>query len=136
MNLLNVSNCGFNEQHPSQLASNLWPLLVPMEFRWRTDSGPILHAYWDICVSSYMGILHKFHISYVFSGCNNKVDQSQDLFLLSIKCWIILECISNMHLVFLNRNCLGQFREILWNQTTNQTRDVHLGSTLITLVIT
>ena len=31
-----------------------------------------------------------------------------------------------------NRNCLGQFREIPWNQTT----DVHRGSTLITRVIT
>ena len=31
-----------------------------------------------------------------------------------------------------NRNCLGQFREIPWNQTT----DVHWGSTLITRVIT
>ena len=30
-----------------------------------------------------------------------------------------------------DRNCLGQFREILWNQTT----DVHQGSTLITRVI-
>ena len=30
------------------------------------------------------------------------------------------------------RNCLGQFCEIPWNQTT----DVHRGSTLITLVIT
>ena len=27
-----------------------------------------------------------------------------------------------------NRSCLGQFREIPWNQTT----DVHRGSTLIT----
>ena len=31
-----------------------------------------------------------------------------------------------------NRNCLGQFREISWNQTT----DVHRGSTLITRVLT
>ena len=31
-----------------------------------------------------------------------------------------------------NRNCLGQFREIPWNQST----DVHRGSTLITRVIT
>ena len=31
----------------------------------------------------------------------------------------------------LPRNCLGQFREIPWNQTT----DVHRGSTLITRVL-
>ena len=31
-----------------------------------------------------------------------------------------------------NRNCLGKFREIPWNQTT----DVHRGSTLISRVIT
>ena len=46
-----------------------------------------------------------------------------------IKLYIFFKDISSLNI---NRNCLGQFREIPWNQTT----DVHRGSTLITRVIT
>ena len=49
------------------------------------------------------------------------------------------QCLPLLKLLFVsqdrtrgNQNCLGRFREIPWNQTT----DVHLGSTLITRVIT
>ena len=51
--------------------------------------------------------------------------------------WVYTVCqntclaVPRMKRVNTNRNCLGQFHEILWNQTT----DVHRGSTLIKRVI-
>ena len=47
-------------------------------------------------------------------------------------CSSVCDCGISRSYTLTNRNCVGQFREIPWNQTT----DVHRGSTLKTRSIT